>query len=56
MIWLGIVIGLILGAGGYYLYDRYAGTVVSRLQKLESRAEALKAKVLAKGQEIKRVF
>lgn len=47
MIWLGLIIGLILGAGGYYLYDRYSGSVVSRIRKLEDRAAALKTKAVA---------
>ena len=25
MIWLGIVIGIVVGAGGYYLYDKFFG-------------------------------
>ncbi len=42
-----LVIGIIIGAGGYYLYDRYAGTVVSRIQKTETKLIALKAKAVA---------
>lgn len=47
MIWLGIIIGIAMGAGGYYLYDRYFGSLVSRIRKLEDRAIVLKAKAVA---------
>lgn len=45
MIYLGIAIGTIVGAGGYYLYDKYWGTVEARLAKLKAKAAALKAKL-----------
>jgi hypothetical protein len=42
-----IILGIIIGAGGYYLYDEYAGTVVSRIRKLEAKLAALKTKAVA---------
>jgi hypothetical protein len=43
MFWLGIIIGVLLGAGGYYLYDKYAGSVETRVKKLEGKLARIRA-------------
>ena len=38
-----LAVGIIIGAGGYYLYDKYAGSVMDRIKALEAKAAALRA-------------
>jgi hypothetical protein len=45
MFYVGLILGLVLGAGGYYLYDKYWGSVEARIAKLAMKLEALKAKL-----------
>ena len=41
----GLIVGLVLGAGGYYLYDKYFAAAEADIAKLEAKLKALKAKL-----------
>lgn len=43
--WLIFIAGIAVGTVGYYLYDRYAGSITTQIQKTEARLVALKAKL-----------
>jgi hypothetical protein len=43
MNWIDLGIGLASGAALYYVYDRYIGTVKSKIMGLEARLAKLKA-------------
>jgi hypothetical protein len=42
MFWLGLILGVFLGAGGYFLFDKYAGTVEMRINKLQRKLARLR--------------
>lgn len=47
MIWLGIIIGLIAGVGGYYLYERFFSSAVALGKEVLNRARGDYAAALA---------
>jgi hypothetical protein len=50
--WLMLIIGIAVGAGGYFLYDKYAGTVIDRIKKTEAKLAALKNKAIADARKL----